>query len=74
MFKFENDELNSENIYRKKQVCHLENYSGRWYLVASVNMVNKGEIFERLVKKNFKDHLKFYDLTVTAMKLFTSLD
>ena len=35
MFKFENDELKSENIYLKKQVCHLENYSGRYKLVLS---------------------------------------
>ena len=46
MFKFENDELKSENIYLKKQVCHLENYSRRNNLVLRGIREQNGEICE----------------------------
>ena len=68
MFKFENDELKSENIYLKKPVCHLENYSRRNNLVLRGIREQNGEICEQLVRKFFKDQLKLDDPTITAMK------
>ena len=68
MFKFENEELKSENIFLKKQVCHLENYSRRNNLVLCSIREQNGKICEQLVQKYFKYHLKLDDPTIIAMK------
>ena len=70
-FKYENDELKSENTYLKKQACHLENYSRRNNLVIRGIQEPNGEnsdACEHLVRKFFKDHLRLDDHSIAAMR------